>query len=438
MRNRKLIALLLAALVMPAFGEGQKDVKPVQITMLAGPDLRYADYAYKEPSGAPTLFTKIFQEFQAETGAMVVYKLVDLSTGSTLSMDALTASGQAPDVYNDYAGRVSKYVTPEFALALDPYIKDVEDFDETMIAQLRRDGKLLALPTSVWINGFCVNLDLLASVGYTLPAQKDWTIAEFLKLAELIKQRAPGKYVTALFAKNQSSEEWWKIWFYAFGAKMFKSGDYTKTTLNTPAGLETLKFFKTLLDKGYVPADAAIIDDDVALDMFGRGNLAFLSMQVTHLAAIDSAVKQGIIAKPFSVAFIEMPHAPGIAHVPYTAGPGLAVVHKTDDSKRNALAARLAWYITSADFQLPNTIMTKGYPTRKSVGNPMKDNVLCSQVLDVKAVAGVADWGLTIQKFSEVRAQLFPLLAEMFLGKRAPEDVLPAYESTVNKILSGK
>ena len=33
-----------------------------------------------------------------------------------------------------------------------------------------------------------------------------------------------------LFAKNQSSEEWWKIWFYAFGAKMYKPGDYTKTT----------------------------------------------------------------------------------------------------------------------------------------------------------------------------------------------------------------
>ena len=51
---------------------------------------------------------------------------------------------------------------------------------------------------------------------------------------------------------------------------------------------------------------------------------------------------------------------------------------------------------------------------------------------------GVCDFGIVTQTFSGVRAQMFPLLAEMYAGKLAPEAVLPKYEKAVNDILSGK
>jgi ABC-type glycerol-3-phosphate transport system substrate-binding protein len=438
-RTRLLIAIVLfAVLVLPAFGEGQKDAAGREVTILVGADWKFVDFGIPIPdTGEETLFAKLFNEFTKETGATGIFKPIDFSTGSSISIDSLVASGQAPDVYSDYAGRASKYMDPGYALALDGYLaKEIPLYDKTVMATLKRDGKVYALPNSAWVNGFTVNLDILKEVGYTLPAQKDWTIDEFLKLAALIKAKAPGKYVTVLFAKNQSSEEWWKIWFYAFGASMYKPGDYTKTTLNSPQGVATLRFFQQMLDMGYVPPDAAVQDDDTALDLWARGKVAFLSMQVNHTGAMDTAVKSGVLAKPFEIAFIEMPHAKGVAHVPYTAGPGIAVVHKTDDEARNKLAARLAWWFTGTMYQKYSVIQNKGFPT--IAGVETVDNPLIKQVAAVKKAAGVADWGLTMQKFSEVRAQMFPLMAEMYMGKKTPEAVLSQYEATVNKILAGK
>jgi len=187
---------------------------------------------------------------------------------------------------------------------------------------------------------------------------------------------------------------------------------------------------------GYAPPDAAVQDDDTALDLWARGRVAFLSMQVAHTGAMNTAVETKILDKPFDIAFIEMPHAKGVAHVPYTAGPGIAVVHKTDDEARNKLAARLAWWFTGPMYQGYTVIQNKGFPTIQGIKTA--DNPLIAQVAAVKETAGVADWGLTMSKFSEVRAQLFPLLAEMYIGKKTPEQVLSQYEVTVNKILQGK
>jgi len=436
-RTRLLIALLLAVLVLPAFSEGQKDVAGREVTILIGTDWKFADFGIPNPdTGETTFFSKLFNEFTKETGAKAVHKLIDFSTGSSISIDSLVASGQAPDVYHDYAGRASKYMVPEYALPLDSYLaKEIKLYDKTVMASLMRDGKTYALPGVAWVNGFCVNLDILKEVGYTLPAQKDWTIDEFLKLAALIKAKAPGKYVTVLFAKNQSSEEWWKIWFYAFGASMYKPGDYSKTTLNSPQGVATLRFFQQMLDMGYVPPDAAVQDDDTAIDLFGRGKVAFLSMQVAHSAAIKTAVDAKIIDKAFEIAFVEMPHAKGVAHVPYTAGPSIAVAHKTNDEVQNTAAARLAWWFTGTMYQTYSVFQNKGYPT--IAGVKTVDEPLVVQVAAVKKTAGVADWGLTMTKFSEVRTQLFPLMAEMYMGRKTPEQVLSQYEATVNKILAG-
>jgi ABC-type glycerol-3-phosphate transport system substrate-binding protein len=48
------------------------------------------------------------------------------------------------------------------------------------------------------------------------------------------------------------------------------------------------------------------------------------------------------------------------------------------------------------------------------------------------------DFGITTQTFSAVRAQMFPLLSEMYTGKLTPEAVMNQYEANVNAILSGK
>jgi len=57
------------------------------------------------------------------------------------------------------------------------------------------------------------------------------------------------------------------------------------------------------------------------------------------------------------------------------------------------------------------------------------------QCLEVINQAGVMDLGITTPTFSEVRAQLFPLMQEFFIGKMTAEQVLATYEKNVNAVL---
>ena len=86
---------------------------------------------------------------------------------------------------------------------------------------------------------------------------------------------------------------------------------------------------------------------------------------------------------------------------------------------------------------IPSCEISQTYPTRKSVKG-VTNNPLMAQVDAVKKLAGVADWGHTMKYFSAVRASLFPLMAELYMGRKTPEQVLSEYEVKVNAILAGK
>jgi len=433
--KRLLIMFMVLALALPAFARGGAE-KANELVLLIGADISFEQYGIKEPSGAPTVHTRSIQAFQRENPGWIVRTVkVDLSSGSTLTIDALVAAGQAPDLYIDFAGRTGKYMVPEYALPLDPYITDLDKWNPSVLATATRNGKVMGLPLSSWGVALAVNTDLLAEAGAKLPAVKDWTTDAFLSIAEAIKQKLPGKYATCLFAKNQSSDQWWMGWFYAFGARVYAPGDYSRTVLNSPQAAAALRFQKLLVEQGYSPPNPEVLDDDVALDLWAKGKVAMLPMQAGHTMAMKGAVEQGVLAKPFNFVFTQLPHAPGLKSTPAAAGPTLAVAHKSGDAERNRAIARLAWYFANADYQAVEAQTVGGYPSRLDVKVTWKTDPAWEQCLEVINQAGVMDLGITTPTFSEVRSQLFPLMQEFFIGKMTAEQVLATYEKNVNAIL---
>jgi ABC-type glycerol-3-phosphate transport system substrate-binding protein len=412
----------------------------VALALGAAP-LTYLNGGFTKYPGGPvngfaTIDEKLFADFEkSHPGYKINSIMIDLSTGSTLTMDAMTASGMAPDVYQDFGGRVGKYMVPEFALDLKPYLADWLDFVPAQLALVTKNGKIMALPFNSWANGFAVNTDMLASVGYKLPPVSQWTTDEYLRLAAKLK--ASGKYVHYLFAKNQSSDQWWMPWFYAFGAVQFAPGDYSKTRINSPQAVKALNYLKGMVDAGYVPADPGALDDDMALEAWATEKVATLSMQVGHAGpAIKSAVDQKAIDKPFNYMFTELPHAPGLAHTPISAGPTFAVVHKTADAARNKAAAELALLTTGKEMTQVVSAVTGGFPALLSVkGNA---DARWNEINGLLRTAGVMDLGIVLPQFSAIRAQLFPLMQEFYAGRMTATEVLKECEARVNAILAGK
>jgi ABC-type glycerol-3-phosphate transport system substrate-binding protein len=425
---RNLIILVMALCAIGAWAEGTKEAAKLELTILNAPPGKLpAEFSYKGPLTGKESIDYLLSGFKAAYPNVTVKQMnVDLSSGSTMSMDALVASGQAPDVYFDAPMRTAKYTVPEYALALDSYVTDWADYIPSALDSVKRNGKIYAFPGWGWMVAMNLNMDLLAQAKATVPAK--WTIADFEDMARKVKALGGGAYATYLFAGNQSSDQWWMPWFTAFGARYYAPGDYSRNTLNSPQAVAALKWMKSLIDNGYVRPDAASITDTEALADFKDGKIAAGAMQSGHIADAK-----------FKYAFTEFPRMPGTAGVGVAAGTSNAVVKAGKDAKRNEMAAKLGWHFTGAEAQRFVVYQTPGaYPSRLSVTDRGIASVFDDQIKAVAARNGVLDMGISMPRFTPIRAMMFPLLQAFYSGKLSAEEVMKTYEANVNKVLAEK
>lgn len=430
MKRFFLILLVLSALASVAGSQ--------TITVLHQGDQPYANYPdWKYSQGFTGVLTKLEAAYEAlNPGIDIVLGMQDLSTGAPLSLEAALAAKRPPSLIDSGEGVVSKLMVPDYAIVMDQYV-NVSDYSKVGLDRARRGGKLYGLPNMLSSSAMMWNLDMLSEVGYKLPAVDAMTTDEFLKVARLLK--AKGHYVTILFAKNQSSDMWWMTWFYAFGAQQYKPGDYTKSTLNTPAAVKALKFLKQLVDERLVPPNPSELDDDQALDMWAKGEAAALPMQIGHATTVDSYVKQGILKKAFAYDYTEVPHAVGQKHTPVYTGQNIVVGHLSGDAKIDRLIAGFAELMTGFEWQYLSG-RSGNFPTRATAVAALKDTMpaIWNKQIGIINTAGVIDRGAHLPVFSQTRGAMFPLMQEFYAGKMTAEVVLKTYATAIDKILSGK
>lgn len=382
-----------------------------------------------------TRLTRAIEKFTKDFPSVTVKKMViDLSDGSTMTMDALLASGKAPNIYMDTLVRSSKYMVPEFAADLKPLIRDIGKYRKGSLDAFTKNGKLLGLPTPASAQGMCINLDIMDEIGYTVPDR--WTIADFLKMAELVHQKYQGKkWATGMFAANQSGDYLINNWFFSFGTKYYAPGDYSKTTIANGSGAaDTYKFFQTLATKGYIPpGSATLTDDDYAAD-WAMGRYAATAFFVGWMDGYwKTAMEQGGIDKPFRVAYVPFPRAPGVANVPSYASGAAMVVRKTG-TEQDVWAARLVEYLNDAEAQVQLVDIQSNIPNRTDVSATPSDPYT-AQIAKIVAAGGIMDVGLTNSKFAATRPVHYPILQKVLTGKITPEAAVKEYEAALNAAL---
>ena len=112
------------------------------ITVLTEPETKF-----DESTGIPSYHAYVESLLKKDyPNVKVKWLTLDLSDGSTLTMDALLAAGTPPNVYVDSMVRASKYMVPEYALPLDNYIRDLDKYYPSSLEMFRVNGKLLASP----------------------------------------------------------------------------------------------------------------------------------------------------------------------------------------------------------------------------------------------------------------------------------------------------
>ena len=366
-------------------------------------------------------------------GATVELMQVDLSDGSALTITAMLAAGRAPSVYMDTLVRSSSYILPDYALPLDGYIRDLDAYLPSTLAPFRRGGDLLAMPQPGGAQAMAINLDMMAEIGYTVP--DNWTIADFMEMAELVKQKWGGeKWATGMFAGNQSGDYLINNWFAAFGVEYYDAGDYSRTTIAETGGAKVHEFFQTLMWSGYIREDAATqLDDDYVLD-WARGDLAATAFfQPWTAYYFGVVIEAGDIDEPFNYTFVPFPRGPGVDKVPTYYSGGAMVVHETG-TEEDAVAARLVEYMNSPMIQALKAYVTGNMPNRTDVQAAPTDP-RTAEISAIVSANGIFDVGLTNSKFGATRPQHFPILQKVLTGKLTPSESIAAYEDALNEAL---
>lgn len=397
---------------------------PITITVLHSGDTVIADTTHFKLAEA--LLKRDFPD------VIVKWAKIDLSDGSTLTMDAMLAAGTAPNIYLDTMVRASKYMVPEFALPLDKIIRDLNKYNPGVLSPYVKKGKLLALPTPGGAQGMLINLDIMKEIGYAVP--KDWTINDFLTMAEKVKIYYAGKkWATGMFAANQSGDYLINAWFASFGVSFYKPGSYDISTIADTGGAKVYEFYQNLVRNGYVPPNCATLnDDDYALE-WQKGNLAATAFFPNWTAGyFKSAIDQGQISKEFNYMFAPFPRAPGVKAVPTYISNAAIVVHKTG-TKADAIAARLAEYLNCAQVQGELSVAAHVVPNRVDV-TKQSNSVYVQQVMAIVKSQGVQDVGLTDPRFTERRALQFPILQQVLNFKLTPAEAIKLYQQKLSSI----
>lgn len=375
-----------------------------------------------------TLWTKAEQIFHEKyPNVKVDWIKLDLSDGSTLTMDAMLAAGTAPNVYLDNLVRGSKYMVPEYALDLSK-IGGLDKFNDGVLTPYYRGGKLLGLPTPGTGQGMLVNLDIMKEIGFTV--KDDWTVDDFLVMAEKVKQKYGGKkWATGMFAANQSGDYLINNWFASFGVSFYGSS-YDVSTIADTGGAKVYEFFQLLAKNGYIPPNAATLNDDDYCLEWSKGNLAATAFFPSWTKGyLDSSIAQGLIKEPFKFKFVPFPRGPGVKKVPAYYTSNVVVVYKTG-KKVDEYATELAKALVSAPVQ-DLYVKLGNLSNRKDTTVKPTDQRLLEIVEILKN--GVQDVGLTDKRFTLRRSTQFPILQKVLTFKLTPDEAIKLYQQKLTE-----
>jgi ABC-type glycerol-3-phosphate transport system substrate-binding protein len=236
-----------------------------------------------------------------------------------------------------------------------------------------------------------------------------------------------------LFAANQSGDYLLHNWFEAFGAHYYVNGDYDNSVIAKTGGAKAYTFYQTLIKNGYVPANAATLNDDDYMLQWLSGNLAATTFFPNWTAMYQKmGIDQGINLKPFKFAFVPFPRGIGVKGVPTYVNAGAYVVWNSPNKKINEIAARFVEYA--------NGPAAQSLSAKYEATVPNRIDAIPSTDASVKATSkivsenGIYDAGLTDPRFTERRSTQFPVLQKLFTFKVTPEQAIMEYEKVLSSI----
>lgn len=184
----------------------------------------------------------------------------DSGGGYSDKVNASVMSGGLPDVLTVDGPNVSAYAANGIIQPLAEIPEEEKAvYLESIIEQGTYDGKLYALGVLESSVGMYYNKDILEEAGIEVPdADHPWTWSEFLEILEQLKPIMAEKNGYALdmtFPVGEASIYYYAPFIWSNGGDLVSDDGLTVDGyFNSDANAETMEYFKTIVDNGYMSA----------------------------------------------------------------------------------------------------------------------------------------------------------------------------------------
>lgn len=182
----------------------------------------------------------------------------DSGGGYSDKINASVMSGDLPDVLTVDGPNIAAYASNGIIQPLAELMEEEKDvYLESIIEQGTYDDKLYALGAMESSVGLYYNKDILEEAGVEVPdADHPWTYTEFLDVLEQVKpvvDRKKGYALDMTFPVGEATIYYYAPFFWSNGGNLVDdTGLNVDDVFNAKENVETIEYFKTILDKGYM------------------------------------------------------------------------------------------------------------------------------------------------------------------------------------------
>jgi len=391
-------------------------------------DFTYWEGSPSDKKGFDTLISK----FENENPNIKINKQI-LPSGSKYyeSLDTRIAGKQYPSIARVQYQKLGRYIDAGVLLDMTSYIDKAsqEDLIPAFKSAVSVEDKLYAMPHHTDTMGLFYNKGMFEKAGIQVPTSIDkaWTWDEFLDVARKVKEKAGVKYAfTYKWTKNTGYRS--LPFLYMNGGSILNE-DGTKAGINTPQGLEYLKYIETWSKEGLISKTSPSSNDN-ADEIFASGTVAMEFGGNYIMSYLDENMK----GQKWGVTY--MPQKNGKTGSDM-GGNALGVFAKSKHPKE---AAKFVEFMTNAENSKQFCEVTNFLPVRKSVSQETMKFATYNEEMklfldQVKTIDPKMAAVETNRKFQPITQVISDNIEKLILNGARSEEVVKDMEKGINEAL---
>lgn len=292
----------------------------------------------------------------------------------------------------------------------------LNDYYPSMLADLKYNGKLYAIPYNRSTQGFFVNTDVMKKAGINkVPS----TWKEFEDACKAFKKLGPDYYFGYAFFHQFLFDGI----AYTWGAEVSTpDGD---VRLNSPEMVEMFTYFQKLFN------DNLLLMQPVLVGGFEEQNGAFLDGKVASVFQTTSFIPTAETLLPYNWEFAFVPAGKGGNAV--TIGGGNFAICSDISKEQTKAAAKFLEYMSSPEIVAEFFMGTGNLPTRKSVMEGATVQKFLSEKPAYKTMVDQLTYGKaapsTTKNIRDVFNRVNDMISRIILKGEDPKTVLDEYDA---------